>query len=118
MSVKLLAIVLLLGDLLSVGFMTLVLIKQVRFLKGANGNKIVRNLLFFLALNIFIGSIITAVIDVFVIFFNTLRSQPSWYGVVYALARSITIVLSSVLLWAIYKVIEYNNHRNNLKKGV
>lgn len=109
MNIKLVAFGLLVGRLISMGFILNVLRRQVRLLKLPTQPNLrsMRWVLFGIALVIFLGNCVPLVIDALTLFVHTSRpATVSALSLSYAISSNGPAVLESVLIWLLYKMAE------------
>lgn len=126
MNIKTLAWILLIFRLLSMGFIVLVLRRQMRLFKLYIQPQLrtFRKVLFLLALIVFIGNLIPIVVDLLTVFSKIHRvvSRTNMAGVVYALSNDLVSLSSSVFIWYMYRVaaktllIVENRHNDSYDK--
>ena len=107
MNIKIIAAILLIERLISAGFIIAVIRRQGRLLRVRVPEQLerFRQVLFGLSLVIFVGNFIPILIDTLTLFANLQgRPNPSAIGIAYALSNATTAVLSSVLVWVIYRL--------------
>lgn len=111
MDIKTVALILLLGRLVSVAFMVLV-VKRQRTLSKLPVNpqlKPLRSTLGRLSIAVLVGNIIPILLDLStIIAYNSLEREdsPSIIGVSYAFSNCITSAISAYLIWTLYKQAE------------
>jgi len=107
-DIKLIALTLLICRLASVGFILAVLRKQSVPLRAKDHPEVgtLRRVLFYLALVILVGQFVPILIDWATLLDQAKRSTPSALGVAYAYSNAFTAVISSLLLWLVYRVSE------------
>jgi hypothetical protein len=107
-DIKLIALSLLICRIVSVGFILAVLRKQWILLKARNHAEVatLRRVLFYLAVVIFLGQFVPILIDSATLIDQAKRSTPSALGVAYAYSNAFTAMISSLLLWLVYRVSE------------
>lgn len=111
MDIKTVALILLLGRLVSVTFMLLVVRRQRSLTKEAKYKELapMRRVLNRLSLAVLIGNIIPIIIDIMTIYAaNSLEREdsPSVIGVTYGFSNCITSAISAYLIWTLYKQAE------------
>lgn len=109
MDIKQVAAILLIGRLASCLFMASVLRRQLQLFKNEVYPELhtSRKRLFALAITVFVGNIIPILIDVATIVSPTSLSRedsPSVAGVTYGFSNCITAVVSSALVWSLYRL--------------
>jgi hypothetical protein len=109
--IKVLAAVLLVMRLVSISFMTLVLKRQYKLfrLPLEPEARHVRLVLMLMAAIIWCGQLIPIAIDTATLFVDTKRSNPSTLGISYAVSNASTAIVSSILFWLMYRLIEREN---------
>lgn len=117
MNIRTLAWWLLLGQISSVIFMSLVLIRQVKLLviNAKDGLGGIRWLLFMLALVVTLGNIVPVVVDTGTVLGVITRSTNNInpVGLFYSVSNTGTALLSALLIWLLYRMagnilIEYD----------
>lgn len=108
MDIKTIALILLLGRLISVTFMTLVVKRQRELMKLPIDPELVpfRKTLNRLSIAVLVGNIVPIIIDVFtIVAANSLEREdsPSVIGVAYAFSNMLTSILAAFLIWTLYK---------------
>lgn len=107
MNIKILAAVLLLEHVISGIFIGLVILKQRMLLRApiTNSLKKFRMRLLYLSIVIFIGNLIPILIDTLTIFAD-LRGRPAPHpiGIAYAVSNATTAIVSSILIWGVYRI--------------
>lgn len=118
MDIKIIAAVLLTLRLMSVAFLYLVLKRQVRYLRSKKEPELqnVRILLTSLTAIILLGQLVPILIDSVTLLDVVERSmsRPHPIGIAYALSNGTTAVVTSYLLYKLYKTIE--GHRDSSRK--
>lgn len=108
MDIQLLAFILLLGRLVSEGFIIAVIRKQWKIRKAPIHPKLrnLRKVLTLLAVLVFVGNIYPLLLDLFTLFNAGIRtsSAVNLVGTFYSLDNSITFMLASILIWTLYKL--------------
>jgi hypothetical protein len=107
-EIKFIALTLLLCRIVSVGFILAVLRKQWVLLSTKNHVEVatLRRVLFYLAVVIFLGQFVPIHLDSATLIDQVKRGAPSALGVAYAYSNAITAMISSLLLWLVYRVSE------------
>jgi hypothetical protein len=107
MSIQALALILLIGHLISVAFIFTVLRKQYALLKLPIDKHLrtFRRVLFILSAAIFLGNFIPIAIDALTLFVDTGR-PPSVrvVSIMYAVSNMVVAVTSSILVWLLYRI--------------
>lgn len=108
MDIKTLALILLVAHIISIFFIVFVIKRQRELSKLPIDPELLpfRQSLSHLAVAILIGSIIPIFIDVLTVFTYdslTREDSPSLANIVYGVANAITLVISSYLIWTLYK---------------
>lgn len=111
MDIKTVAFILLLGRLVSFGFMVAVVRRQRALGKAAQYKELapMRRVLSRLSWAVLIGNIVPIVIDIVTIMAaNSLEREdsPSVIGVTYGFSNCITSAISAYLIWTLYKQAE------------
>jgi hypothetical protein len=108
MNIQTLSIILLVIEIIAFVYIVRVVTIQYPLLKATNDQDVrpLRYVLFFLALALLLGIGISIGVDIATIINGSIRSTTTInpLGLVYSLANSLSDVLSSVLLWLVYKV--------------
>lgn len=108
MDIQLLALLLLIGRLISEGFIIAVIIKQWKISKSPVHPRLVpiRRVLTLLAILVFLGNIYPLLLDAYTLLDATVRTTPTinLVGVFYSLDNSLTFMFASILIWALYKL--------------
>ena len=108
MSVKILAGLLLIGELASVAFIGLVLARQLRIsrLRVQDELQAFRRILVFLSATILISNFIPVVVDILTVFAAVPRSASTVniIGIVYGVSNTVSTLVSSVLIWLMYRM--------------
>lgn len=107
-DIQIIAASLLTLRIISVAFVAQVIKRQTSLMRLKDAHQIgtLRKVLFSLALVIFFGQWVPITIDVATLLADVPRSAPSTLGVAYAFSNAFTAVLSSILLWLVYRVSE------------
>lgn len=108
MDIKTVALILLLGHIVSAVFMLFVVRRQRELSKLPIDQELLsfRKTLNRLSVAILVGNIIPIVIDILTIYtYNSLEreSSPSMIGIMYAFSNAITAAISAYLIWTLYK---------------
>lgn len=108
MDIKDVALLLLLGRIVSVVFISLVIKRQLALFKKPIDPGLVglRRTLFLLSLGVFVGNLIPIAIDILTIATASSlhrEDSPSIAGVTYALSNCVTASVSAVLIWTMYR---------------
>lgn len=121
MSIKMLAILLLIGHFGSVSFISFVIQRQVGLLKIPIEKELkhFRMTLFGLSLAILIGNFIPITIDTLTLFINTGRPEHvRFVSILYAMSNAVIEFISAYLVWKLYQIAanpqditDYENNR-------
>lgn len=110
MNIQLLALILLIARIVSQTFITLVLRRQwrLRNTKTHPTIKSYRKVLAALAIMIFIGNIYPMLLDLYTLVNPEVRTSQNIniVGVAYSLDNSLTFMVASILIWALYKLAD------------
>lgn len=118
-DIRTLAALLLIGQLVSVTFIILVLIKQYKLLKlpvepPSKEINNFRKLFFILSVIIFFGNLNPIAINIVTIFVDTARpDHVAAISVSYAVSVSLTAAISSMTIWLLYRTALSKDHNNN-----
>lgn len=108
MNIQLLALILLIGRLISEFFIVMVLRKQWQLRKTRTHPRLltIRKVLTLLAALVFLGNIFPLLLDAYTLFYPGIRTSPmvNPIGVLYSLDNSLTAMLASILIWTLYKL--------------
>lgn len=108
MSIQLLALLLLIGRIVSDFFIILVLRRQWKLRKTKTHPKLtaVRKVLGLLAILVFLGNIWPLVLDAFTLFYPGIRSTQhvNFVGLTYSLDNNLTFMFASILIYALYRL--------------
>ncbi len=108
MDIRVLAIVLLIGHLISAGFMVSVIRRQVGLFKMPVQKDVakIRKFLFALAIGVLLGNFIPIIIDLLTIFNTVKRStnHVNIVGIAYSLSNALVFALSALLIWLMYRM--------------
>lgn len=108
MDIQLLAFILLLGRLISEGFIIAVIRKQWKVRKAPLHPKLrgLRKVLTLLAVLVFVGNIYPLLLDAYTLLHPDVRSigTVNLVGTFYSLDNSLAFMLASVLIWTLYKL--------------
>lgn len=108
MDIKLLAFILLIGRLVSNGFIIAVLRKQYRLRDTRTHPRLkpIRRVLTLLALLVFVGNIYPLILDAATLFYPGIRtsSHVNPAGAFYAISTNLTFMFASILIWTLYKL--------------
>lgn len=108
MDIQLLAFLLLIGRLVSEGFIIAVLRKQWKIRKTKTHPRLMqmRRVLTLLAVIIFIGNLYPLALDLATLFDATVRTSRNvnLVGVIYSLDNNLTFMVASILIWTLYKL--------------
>lgn len=108
MNIQLLAILLLIGRLISEGFIIAVIRKQWKIRKTAIHPRLraLRRVLTLLAILVFIGNIYPLLLDAYTLYDSAVRTSQTvnLVGVFYSLDNNLTFMFASILIYALYKL--------------
>jgi len=108
MDIQLLAFLLLMGRLISEGFIIAVLRKQWKIRNSPIHPRLrnLRKVLTLLAVLVFIGNIYPLLLDAYTLIAPGIRTSPTIniVGVAYSLDNSLTFMFASILIWTLYKL--------------
>lgn len=108
MDIQLLAILLLIGRLISEGFIIAVLRKQWKIRNSPIHPRLknLRKVLTLLAILVFIGNLYPLGLDLVTLFDATVRTtrDVNIVGVIYALDNNLTFMFAAILIWTLYKL--------------
>lgn len=108
MNIQLLALLLLMGRLISDFFIIMVLRKQWKIRKIPTHPRLanIRRVLTLLAVLVFIGNIYPLLLDLYTLFYPGVRTSQvvNPVGVFYSLDNNLTFMFASILIWALYKI--------------
>lgn len=108
MDIQLLASLLLLGRLISEGFIIAVLRKQWKIRKSPIHPKLrgLRKVLTLLAVLVFIGNLYPLGLDLVTLFNAGVRTNDTvnLVGTIYSLDNNLTFMFASILIWTLYKL--------------
>lgn len=108
MDIQLLAFLLLLGRLISEGFIIAVLRKQWRIRNSPIHPRLknLRKVLTLLAILVFIGNLFPLWLDAYTLFYPGIRTTNTvnLVGVIYSLDNNLTFMFASILIWTLYKL--------------
>lgn len=108
MDIQLLASLLLMGRLISEGFIIAVIRKQWKVRKSPIHPRLkaLRSVLTLLAVLVFIGNLYPLFLDAYTLFHPDIRTSGTinLVGVFYSLDNSLTFMLASILIWTLYKL--------------
>lgn len=108
MDIQTLALLLLLGRLVSDGFIIAVLRKQWKLRKTRTHPRLmqIRKVLTLLAVLVFVGNIYPLLLDAYTLAAPAIRSSRSvnLVGVFYSLDNNLTFMFASILIWTLYKL--------------
>lgn len=108
MDIQKLAFLLLIGRLISDGFIIFVLRKQWRIRKTRTHPRLmsIRRVLTLLALLVFIGNIYPLILDAATLFYPGIRTSQTvnLAGAFYAISTNLTFMFASILIWTLYKL--------------
>lgn len=106
MNIQILAGILLVGRLAAIVFTIIVIRLQVQLLRTKTNPELqdLRKLLLTLSVIVFAGNMIPIMIDVV----GLTGNRPGILGIYYAFSNNLTALLSSILLWIVYRYSERN----------
>lgn len=108
MDIQLLAFLLLIGRLISEGFIIAVLRKQWRIRNSPIHPRLknLRKVLTLLAIAVFVGNLYPLGLDLFTLFDAGIRTNgyANIVGVIYSLDNNLTFMFASILIWTLYKL--------------
>lgn len=108
MDIQLLAAILLVGRLISEGFIIAVMRKQWRIRKTKTHPRLmtIRKVLTLLAILVFIGNIYPLLLDAYTLYDAQVRTSQNvnLVGVFYSLDNNLTFMFASILIWTLYKL--------------
>lgn len=108
MDIQALALILLIGRLISEAFIIAVIRKQWRIRKSPIHPKLknLRRVLTLLAVLVFIGNIYPLGLDLFTLFNDGVRTSSTinLVGTIYSLDNNLTFMFASILIWTLYKL--------------
>lgn len=108
MDIQLLAFILLMGRLISEGFIIAVLRKQWKIRNAPIHPKLksLRQVLNLLAILVFLGNLYPLALDAYTILSPEIRTSPfiNLVGTLYTLDNSLTFMFASILIWTLYKL--------------
>lgn len=129
-SIQFIALCLLIARVISVVFIVAVLLRQWRLFKlpidfslvpGISSMEKrsvyrVRRILFTLSVIILLGNMIPILIDTITLFYNPDRpTNVKTISVAYAFSNAITAMLSSIMIWALYKLAGLGSNKHDPK---
>lgn len=105
MNIKVIAAILLIERLFAVAFILPVLFRQYRLMGVKNNPELgwLRLALFSLSFIVFLGQFVPILIDTATLLADVRRTTPAALGIAYAFSNATTAVLSSIVIWLIYK---------------
>lgn len=110
MNIQLLAFLLLIGRLISEGFIIAVLRRQWKLRKTKTHPRLLkmRRVLTLLAILVFIGNLYPLWLDLYTLFNPGIRTSQNvnLVGVAYSLDNSWTFMIASILIWTLYKLAD------------
>jgi hypothetical protein len=111
MDIKIIALTLLTARIVSVVFLLSVLRKQWAVLRTKDHPELgtLRRVLFYLSMVIFLGQFVPILIDAATLVAQVKRSDPNPLGVAYAYSNAFTAMISSLLLWFVYRLAAVSN---------
>lgn len=108
MDIQLLAFLLLIGRLISEGFIIAVLRKQWRIRNSPIHPRLknLRKVLTLLAILVFVGNLYPLALDLYTLYDSTVRTSQTanLVGVIYSLDNNLTFMFASILIWTLYKL--------------
>lgn len=108
MDIQLLATLLLIGRLISEGFIIAVLRKQWRIRKSPIHPRLrnLRKVLTLLAVLVFLGNLYPLMLDFYTLIDSGVRTSQTvnLVGVFYSLDNNLTFMFASILIWTLYKL--------------
>ncbi len=108
MNIQLLALLLLIGRLISEGFIIAVIRKQWKVRKSPIHPRLkaLRRVLTLLAVLVFLGNIYPLILDAYTLVAPGIRTSPNvnLVGVFYSLDNNLTFMFASILIWTLYKL--------------
>lgn len=108
MDIQVLASILLIGRLISEGFIIAVMRKQWRIRKTKTHPRLmkIRRVLTLLAVLVFIGNIYPLLLDAYTLYDAQVRTTQNvnLVGVAYSLDNNLTFMFASILIWTLYKL--------------
>lgn len=108
-SIHIIAVFLLLIRLVSIFYISRVIKRQYELFKLPVPEDIqsFRKILFMISLAILLGNLIPVIVDAVTLVSDVPRSPfLSWLSVTYAISNATTSLLSSLLIWFLYKIAE------------
>ncbi len=110
MNIVTLALILLIGRIVSDAFITVVLVRQWKLRKLPTHPRLanLRRVLSLLALLVFVGNIYPLVLDAFTLFYPGIRTSQTInpVGAFYAISTNLTFMFASILIWTLYKLAD------------
>ena len=110
MDIQILAVILLIGRVISDIFIVSVLKRQWGLRNTQTHPRLMqmRRVLALLAMLVFIGNIYPMLLDLYTLFYPGIRSAQSvnLVGVLYTLDNNITFMLAAILIWTLYKLAD------------
>lgn len=108
MNIQLLATLLLIGRLISEGFIIAVIRKQWKIRKTTIHPRLraLRRVLTLLAVLVFLGNIYPLLLDAYTLYDSAVRTSQTinLVGVFYSLDNNLTFMFASILIWTLYKL--------------
>lgn len=108
MDIQLLAFLLLIGRLVSEGFIIAVIRKQWKIRKTKTHPRLmaIRRVLTLLAVLVFVGNLYPLFLDAYTLIAPGIRTSSSvnLVGVIYSLDNNLTFMFASILIWTLYKL--------------
>lgn len=110
MNIQTIALLLLIGRLISEFFIIWVLRRQWQIRKARTHPRLIqiRRVLTLLALLVFIGNIYPLLLDVVTLFYPGVRTSQTVNpaGAFYAISTNLTFMFASILIWTLYKLAD------------
>lgn len=108
MDIKELALILLIGRIISDLFIFAVLRRQWQLITARYKDRLdkMRWVLFSVSVVIFLGNMIPIGIDIATLLADVGRAQPTSVGIMYAFSSNIPMLMLSVLMWFVYHLAD------------
>lgn len=110
MDIQVLAILLLIGRIISMAFIFMVLHRQWQIRKAKTHPRLIamRRVLALLALLVFAGNIYPLILDILAIVMPSIRSTQviNLAGVLYSVDNNLTFMFASILIWTLYRLAD------------
>lgn len=110
MDIQVLAILLLIGRVVSMAFIFMVLLRQWQIRKAKTHPRLIamRRVLALLALLVFAGNIYPLILDILTIVMPSIRSTQviNLAGVLYSVDNNLTFMFASILIWTLYRLAD------------